>query len=153
MTIREKLIHALGGGALAIAIALAANFEGVRHEAYLDPVGIPTICDGHTQGVKLGMRATQAQCDARLQEGMREALAVVDRDVAVEITEPERVAMADFVFNVGAGNFEHSTPLRLVNAGHRDAACNEYQRWVLAGGRRLEGLVKRRDAEAWLCRM
>lgn len=33
MTIREKLIHVFGGGAVAIAIALAANFEGVRHEA------------------------------------------------------------------------------------------------------------------------
>jgi lysozyme len=42
-------------GALALGTSLVAGFEGLRTRAYLDPVGIPTICYGHTNGVMLGM--------------------------------------------------------------------------------------------------
>lgn len=51
-------------GAVTLAIVLVAGFEGIRRTSYRDPVGIPTICYGHTQGVKLGQTKTQAKCDS-----------------------------------------------------------------------------------------
>ncbi|HHP7177414.1 TPA: glycoside hydrolase family protein, partial [Pseudomonas aeruginosa] len=54
-------------GAVAIASALVAAHEGRSLVAYVDPVGIPTICEGITAGVRLGDRATPQQCDALLE--------------------------------------------------------------------------------------
>nr|WP_278652500.1 lysozyme [Pandoraea pnomenusa] len=112
-----------------------------------------TICYGHTRGVYPGMQATQAQCDAWLEEDIKVALEAVDRNVKVKISETMRAALGDFVFNLGEGALRRSTLLALVNAGRLFEACNEYRRWVLAGGRKLDGLVKRRAVEEWLCRM
>jgi lysozyme len=151
--IKQKLAAVLGSGALAILMVLVPHFEGVRYVAYQDAVGVWTICYGHTRGVTQGMRATQAQCDAWLEEDIKIALAAVDRNVKAKISETMRAALADFVFNLGEGALRRSTLLALVNSGRLYEACNEYRRWVLAGGRKLDGLVKRRSVEEWLCRM
>lgn len=153
MDIKQKLLAVIGSGALAILIVLVPHFEGVRYLAYQDSVGVWTICSGHTRGVHPGMRATQAQCDAWLEADIKIALAAVDRNVKVKISETMRAALADFVFNLGEGALRRSTLLALVNSGRLFEACNEYRRWVLAGGRKLDGLVKRRTVEEWLCRM
>ncbi|VVD76046.1 muraminidase [Pandoraea eparura] len=153
MDIKQKLLAVLGSGAIAALMVLVPHFEGVRYVAYQDSVGVWTICYGHTRGVRAGMTATQAQCDAWLVEDIEIALDAVDRNVRVPISETERAALGDFAFNLGEPNLRKSTLLRLVNLGRQDDACNEYRRWVLAGGRKLDGLVRRRDVEEWLCRM
>lgn len=153
MDIKQKLLAVLGSGAVAALMVLVPHFEGVRYAAYQDAAGVWTVCYGHTRGVRPGMTATRAQCDAWLEDDIRIALDAVDRNVRVRISTAERVALGDFAFNLGETNLRNSTLLRLVNAGRHDDACNEYRRWVLAGGRKLSGLVKRRDVEEWLCRM
>ncbi|AHB06736.1 hypothetical protein U875_16365 [Pandoraea pnomenusa 3kgm] len=153
MDIKQKLGAVLGSGALAILMVLVPHFEGLRYPAYQDSAGVWTICYGHTRGVQPGMQATQAQCDAWLEEDIKIALEAVDRNVKVTISETMRAALGDFAFNLGETALRRSTLLRLVNAGRLFEACNEYRRWVLAGGRKLDGLVKRRAVEEWLCRM
>lgn len=141
--------------ALAISVAglgFIAKHEGTRQEAYLDSVGVPTICTGSTRNVFLGQKATLAECEQRLQEDSTYAGRAVARHVQVKLTQAQYDALVSFVFNVGGGAFSRSTLLRKINAGECHAAAQEFHRWVFAGGVRLRGLVTRRAAEAALWR-
>lgn len=136
---------------LAISAAgLAAILldEGNRNEAYLDPVGIPTLCAGHTAGVKLGDRATDEVCAELLRQDAHIAEDAVRRLVKVPITQAQFDALVSFVFNVGVDAFAKSTLLRKINAGDCAGAVSEFPRWVYAKGKKLPGLVKRRNGEA-----
>jgi len=139
----------------AVATVLAAsfitNFEGTRTEAYLDPVGIPTICTGHTEGVVMGQVYSLNECAAMLKSDVETAMASVLALARVPLNEHELAAYTSFVYNVGHGNFARSTLLKKLNAGDREGACNELPRWNKAKGRVLAGLVKRRAAERALC--
>lgn len=149
MTLRRT---ALGlTGALALAVPIATFYEGNSLSAYLDPVGIPTICYGSTSGVRLGQTRTQAECDALLATELGEAIAAVDRLSRQPQPDTRRAALGSFVYNVGPGAFQRSSLLRKLNAGDVAGACAELSRWVYAGGKRLAGLVKRRAAERELC--
>lgn len=136
---------------LAAALALVAQFEGLRNQAYLDPVGIPTICYGYTPGVKLGQVKTTEECKGLLAEQVLVANDAVNRCVAVPLSAGERSAYASFVYNLGGRAFCDSTLVRRLNAGDRRGACAELSRWVNAKGRQLPGLVRRRAAERGLC--
>jgi lysozyme len=138
---------------MVIATPFVADFEGLRQHAYHDAVGVPTICYGSTQGVYIGQHKTKAECDALLQQALGHFLAVIDRHVTVAMPETRRAALASFAYNVGEGAFRRSTLLRKLNAGDTVGACNELRRWVYAGGKKLRGLVRRREEERKLCLM
>ena len=147
MSLKTRVI----GGAMAIALPLVGYYEGRNLAAYLDPVGIPTICYGSTAGVTLGQTRTAAECDALLAAELGEAIAAVDRLSRTPQPDTRRAALGSFAYNVGAGAFERSTLLRKLNNGDVAGACAELSRWVYAKGRQLGGLVKRRAAERELC--
>ena len=151
MNLRNKIAIGALTGVLGMTGALVSWFEGRSMMAYLDPVGIPTICEGITQGVKLGDQATPAQCDQLLQRELRIALTAVDRQVRVPMPDTRRAALGSFVYNVGERQFSSSTLLRLLNSGDVRGACAQLSRWVYAGGKQLAGLVNRRAAERELC--
>ena len=151
MSLRNKIAIGALTGVLGMTGAVVSWFEGRSLVAYLDPVGIPTICEGVTLGVKLGDRATPAQCDQLLQRELRVALTAVDRQVRVPLPDTRRAALGSFVYNVGERQFSSSTLLRLLNAGDARGACAQLSRWVYAGGKQLAGLVNRRAAERELC--
>ncbi|MBX3504396.1 MAG: lysozyme [Parvibaculum sp.] len=150
--LKGRLAQAAGGGAVAIAMAVVIWFEGVEPEPYIDPVGIPTVCVGHTGSVDMGRLYSGEECEALLQGDLGAAFAAVDRGVTVPLRDETRAALASFVFNVGAGAFQRSTLLRRLNAGEGAPACDELLKWTYAGGRQLPGLVNRRKAEHELCR-
>ena len=137
---------------MALAAALITAFEGGFHHAYLDPPGIPTICYGSTKGVKLYTTATDQQCAALLGKDVRDAEKAVNDLVKVRISDKTKAALVSFVFNVGRGNFAKSTLLKKLNSGDIKGACNELPRWVYSGGKKLNGLVKRRNEELQLCK-
>jgi len=137
----------------AACVALVGGFEGLRSYAYRDPVGIPTICFGETRGVRMGDRATVAECKAMLgtrlvefETGMRQCLVTPDR-----LPEPSYAAILSFTYNVGVGAFCSSTLRRKADAGDLRGACDQLLRWDRAAGIRLPGLTKRREAERALC--
>ncbi len=148
--LKSRLATRAAAGALTAAVALVGWYEGRSLVAYIDPVGIPTICEGFTHGVKMGDVATPAQCDALTRQEVARALAVVDAS-APGLPDGPRVALASFVYNVGPGAYNGSTLLRKLRAGDVIGACKELPRWVYAGGRKLAGLVKRRNAEMQIC--
>lgn len=151
--LKKRLIAliAAGAGTVTIATVAVSDFEGRKNHAYLDVAGVPTVCDGFTRGVKLGDYKTNAECDALLQSELRDSFKTVERHVKVPLTEPTKAALASFVYNVGPGAFRSSTLLKKLNSGDRIGACNELKRWVYAGGKKWNGLIKRRDVENWLC--
>ena len=48
MNWKEKLMAAIGGAAVALAVPLVQKYEGTVLRSYRDPVGIVTACTGHT---------------------------------------------------------------------------------------------------------
>lgn len=147
----QRVIKYAAAGSLAMATALVSHFEGRSLLAYLDPVGIPTICYGSTAGVKLGQTKTPEECSALLAGELGQACASVDKLARVALPPARRAALCSFVYNVGPTAFASSTLLRKLNAGDSRGACAELSRWTYAGGRQLPGLVKRRSAERELC--
>jgi len=137
--------------ATIFATGLVTHFEGTRTSAYRDPVGIPTICTGRTEGVVMGQVRSLADCEDMLREDVDTAMASVLALTRVPLNEHELAAYTSFVYNVGHGAFARSTLLKKLNAGDREGACNELPRWNKAKGRVLPGLVKRRAAERELC--
>lgn len=128
--------------------------EGLMLKAYPDPAsgGDPwTIGYGSTTGVKKGMVITEAQADERLRVDVERFERAVNK-LAPETTQGQFDALVSFSFNVGEGNLDKSTLLKLHNAGDYAGAANEFAKWNLAAGKRMPGLVTRRAGEAKLYR-
>ena len=128
-------------------LQLTELFEGVRLAAYQDSVGRWTIGYGHTFNVCKGDVCTQNQAEVWLIGDYRWAEKAVNRLVTRPITQGEFDALTDFTFNLGEGSLEHSTLLRLVDAGDFAAAALEFPKWAHAGGVEVAGLLRRRLAE------
>lgn len=127
--------------------ALTQQFEGCRLNAYQDSVGVWTIGFGHTAGVLPGMSCTQEQAEVWLKTDIQWAEHAVNQYVTAALTQSEFDALVDFVFNLGVGNFVHSTLLRLLNSEDYEGAADEFPKWNRAGGKILPGLTARRLAE------
>lgn len=66
----------------------------------------------------------------------------------VPLTDGLFGGLVSFTFNLGTGALQRSTLRRKVNWEENAQVPREFMRWVRAGGRRLQGLIKRRAAEA-----
>lgn len=125
--------------------------EGVRNTAYLDVANIPTICVGHTKGVKLGDIASDEVCQELLRKDVHAAEAAVKASVKVPITQGQFDALVSLSFNIGADALRNSTLIRKLNASDCAAAAAEFSRWnkakVRGVLRPVEGLTKRRANE------
>lgn len=123
-------------------------FEGYRAEAYRDSAGVWTIGYGHTHGVRPGQRITRAQAESLLRGDVLEAERYVN-SLGLKLTQGKFDALTDFAYNVGTEALAGSTLLAKIRAGApTEAVQAEFRRWVYAGGKRLAGLVKRREWEA-----
>jgi len=147
---------------LAVTASLVGGFEGYRNIAYLDPVGIPTICFGATRNldgsrVRLGQQYNYEECENLLYADLFYHRNIVLRSVKVPLSESQKIALTSFVYNVGEGAFQSSTLLRKINAGTPvgQACKEELPRWdkgTIAGRKIvLGGLVKRRASEVEIC--
>ena len=138
-------------------VALIKAHEGLRLQAYQDPVGVWTIGYGHTTAagppkVERGMKITDAGADAILRQDLAKFEGYVSSAVKVPLNQNEFDALVSFTFNLGPGNLRSSTLLKKLNAGDRAGAADEFLKWTKAGGKTLPGLVKRREAERALFR-
>ncbi|ATQ75098.1 lysozyme [Massilia violaceinigra] len=138
-------------GWCAIAVTIVGGFEGLRQAAYLDPVGIPTICFGETKGVRMGQRATLDQCNAMLAASLQLANHAVDDCIRAPLPDYRRAALVSFAYNVGQTSLCGSTLARKLNAGDTLGGCDELLRWTYAKGIKLPGLVTRRQKERNYC--
>ena len=131
-------------------IALIKKFEGLELTAYQDSVGIWTIGWGHTKDVFEGMEISKEEAEAFLEIELEEFESYVEDLVDVELEQCQFDALVCWVFNLGPTNLGESTLLKLLNAGDYHTTPAQIKRWNKAGGKTLQGLIRRREAEALL---
>ena len=133
-------------------IALIKEFEGCKLTAYQDSVGVWTIGYGWTQPVdgkpiRAGMTIKQETAERLLKTGLVSYESDVSRLVKVGLTQGQFDALVSFTSNLGARSLSTSTLLRKLNAGDYAGAADEFLRWNKAGGKVMNGLTRRREAE------
>ena len=133
-------------------IALIKQFEGCKLTAYQDSVGVWTIGYGWTKPVdgkpiRAGMTIKQETAERLLKTGLVSYESDVSRLVKVGLTQGQFDALVSFTYNLGARTLSTSTLLRKLNAGDYAGAAEELIRWNKAGGKVLNGLTRRREAE------
>lgn len=154
----------IAGYALTLTVALVGAFEGIRYNTYLDPLGIPTVCEGHTgPDVKLGQKYSKQQCTEFTKQDIQTAWATIERcyPAASALPGPTQAAWTSFVLNVGPGgkgvkdgfcrlkSGGEPTLLRKLKAGDYIGACNELPKWD--NPKHLPGIAKRRAVELQYC--
>lgn len=161
-----------GGPVPEAAVDLIARFEGFGDalavkqgrvkstgHPYRCPAGKPTIGYGATFYPETGKAVTmddppvtEGQARLMLRRHVVKFAEHVDRLVKVPLNAGERGALVSFVFNFGPGALAQSTLLKKLNAGDKAGAADEFQRWNRSGSSILEGLTRRRAAEAAMFR-
>lgn len=144
------------GGLTAVGIAavgIITNFEGLRTHAYRDSIGVPTICIGETQNVRMGDTKSAEECRAMLvrrldvfEAGVRKCLKSPDT-----VPDGAYVASISLAYNVGVPAFCGSSIRRKLDAGDVRGACDAFLNWNKAGGHVIAGLTTRRKAERQIC--
>lgn len=132
----------------AAARAAIFSFEGCRKQAYSDCAGVATIGVGHTRGVKLGQSCTEQQAQVWFSEDLEDSESAVDHLVKVPLSQGQFDALVSFTYNLGQDRLKNSTLLQYLNEGRPFAAAAQFKLWCHAGGKVVEGLVRRR---AWEC--
>lgn len=131
-------------------LELIKAHEGLRLEAYRDPVGIWTIGYGHTSDSYLsvypGQRITEAKATDLLRHDIKDAERWVKRKIKVPLTQNQFDALVSHTFNTGGSN-------KLVELINSQAPKEEIENWMLttyttAKGQFLAGLARRRKEEA-----
>ncbi|WP_455475326.1 lysozyme [Bartonella sp. B17] len=136
-------------------LRLIKQWEGLRLKSYQDAIDVWTIGYGHTSTageplVHKGMSITEREAETILCQDLKQFENTVEQAVAVPLTDEQFSALVSFCYNVGRTAFCNSTLLKKLNKGDYETVPAELQRWSKAGGKRLQGLVNRRAAEAGL---
>jgi lysozyme len=131
-------------------ISLIKKFEGCELEAYRCSADVLTIGYGHTQGVNEGDSCTQDEAEELLVKDLEEFEFYVNDIVEQELNQNQFDALVAWTFNLGPTNLRSSTLLKRLNEGDFEDAPRQIRRWNKAAGEVLDGLVRRREAEALL---
>jgi len=129
-------------------IELIKHFEGCELEAYKCAAGVWTIGYGHIKGVTSDSVITQEQAEQMLVEELNEYEGYINNMVTMPLSQNQFDALVSWVYNLGGGNLKASTLLKVVNSGEFNGVPEQIMRWNKAGGKVLEGLTRRRQAEA-----
>lgn len=134
MMVTDLLIHKL------------MEMEGLRLDAYVDAAGVWTIGYGHTKNVRQGDKISEYWAKELLMQDVAEVEKQV-KALGVAKTQGQFDALVSFAFNLGIGNLKRSTLLKCIREGRSMREIKrQFMRWVVAGGKRLKGLERRR---AW----
>ena len=154
---------------ISIAESIAKPFENCKLDAYWDVAGYPTNGWGNLLSrvtkkqimAKYGFspaeadlwlhakwpRISQDKADSDLHRNMMKAYNGVLKYVGVQIGVNQLAALTDFAYNLGVGNLQISTLLKMINRGELVEAADEFPKWNKAGGIVYRGLTRRRLAE------
>lgn len=138
-------------------VKLIERFEGFRSEIYECPAGEPTIGYGHVvnerEKVQFAKGLSQEAAEALLVADLNDTYVPgIKRKVQVPLTQWQFDAIASLFYNVGETKLKGSTILRLLNNKDYDQASLQFPLWRKAGGKVLNGLVKRRFVEMFIFR-
>lgn len=134
-------------------INLIKSFEGCKLEAYKCSGGKWTIGWGTTGSIdgieiKQGMKITQTKADEVFIDKLKVYENTVNNYVTYKnLNQNMYDALVSFTYNCGTNAFKKSTLLELLNKGEILKAADQFDLWINAGGKPLEGLKRRRKAE------
>tara|TARA_R100000278_G_scaffold118130_1_gene98534 strand:- start:1127 stop:1591 length:465 start_codon:yes stop_codon:yes gene_type:complete len=138
-------------------INIIKHFEGCPTDeddncvAYQDAVGVWTIGFGHIKDVQEGDKWSKEKADFMLWRELEDEYESYINDyVHVPLVQCQFDALCSWVYNLGPANLKKSTLLKVLNNGEYDKVGEQIKRWNKAGGKVLQGLVRRREAEALL---
>ncbi|MDE0001112.1 MAG: glycoside hydrolase family protein [Rhodospirillaceae bacterium] len=145
---------------VVLAADVIAHFEGLRTEPYRDGPGV-SVCYGHQLSNSPSARLdhweskTEQECRELLMSDVMRAYEAVHDSLDQSLTHHQSAALTSFVFNEGTGAWHRSTLRARVRAGDFSHVPAEFRRLVYSYGRRVEVLVRRREAEIelWLGRL
>ena len=135
----------------ASALVGIAGWEGYRGNAYQDIVGIWTIGFGTTESVKQGQTIDPVKALQRKLDDVQTFEGAIKQCVKVPLHQYEYDAYLSLAYNIGPTAFCNSTLVRKLNREDYAGACSEILRWNRAGGKVVQGLVNRREAEYKQC--
>jgi|TARA_R110002020_G_scaffold202084_1_gene405057 lysozyme len=128
---------------------LIKSFEGCELEAYKCPAGVWTIGYGHTENVEEGDKWSKEKAEYMLWRELEEKYeGYINELVTVPLNQCQFDALCSWVYNLGPSNLKRSSLLRVLNESKYDEVPTQMKRWNKAGGKVLEGLIRRRKAEA-----
>lgn len=131
---------------------LIKRFEGFSPNIYICPAGYPTVGYGHVllahEQDQFAAGITPAQATQLLRKDAAIAERAVLRLISLPLTDGQFDALVSFTFNLGAGALQRSTLRRKVNRGEHEDVPAELMKWVWAAGKRMPGLVRRRQIDA-----
>jgi lysozyme len=133
-------------------VDLICSFEGKRLTAYDDGVGVWTIGFGTTvypNGIKVkkGDTCTEERAKTYMAHDLKKFEATVNKAVTVQLNQNQFDALVSLAYNIGTGAFSKSTLVKKLNANDIRGAADQFDVWVNAGGKRMQGLVNRRAKE------
>jgi lysozyme len=136
-------------------IDLIKQWEGCKLKAYKDVAGIWTVGYGLTSRagfIEVGPDTvlTQAEADYYLEKVVDDFASKIKPMITAPINENEFAAFVSLAYNIGVGAFKRSSALKRFNAGEKDRVTEAIRMWKKAGGKTVQGLVNRREAEAAL---
>lgn len=131
-------------------LSLIKEFEGFSTTAYACPAGYMTIGYGHLIREGENFSSTEISRDdgeILLRDDVGQAERSVLRLINVPLSDGQFDALVSFTFNLGSGALQRSTLRRKLNRDDYGGAAEELPRWVYSGGKKLAGLIRRRNAE------
>lgn len=131
-------------------LALIKKFEGCELKSYRCSAEVLTIGYGHTKGVEEGQEITQEEAEEMLSSELEEYEGYINDLVECELEQCQFDALVAWVYNLGPSNLKSSTLMKRLNSNDLKDVPNQLKRWNKAGGKILQGLVRRRKAEALL---
>ncbi len=135
-------------------LELIKSFESFFPIIYICPAGYPTIGYGHVvlenEREKFAKGINRSQALNLLEADIASASKSVLRLINVPLTDGQFDALVSFTFNLGGGALQRSTLRRKVNRQEHEDVPAEFLKWVWAGGKKLDGLAKRRNFERLL---
>ncbi len=131
-------------------IALIKKFEGCKLQSYKCAAGVWTIGYGHTKFVEEHQEITQEEADSILLTDLKVYEDAIKKAVTVPLHQHQFDSLVSWTFNLGGANLNASTMLKVLNKGEYEEVPAQIKRWNKAGGKVLQGLIRRREAEALL---
>jgi lysozyme len=132
-------------------IKLIKKYEGFFPKKYICPAGYLTIGYGHVIKDNENLNdVSEEEAEFLLKKDIEIAEISVLRNINVSLTDNQFNALVSFTFNLGGGALQRSTLRQKINRQEHYAVPDEFMKWIWCNGRRLTGLIKRRQAEAIL---
>ncbi len=129
-------------------IKLIKYFEGFKAQPYVCSGGYLTIGYGHKLLPSDPYKnITIEKANQILQKDLLRIERSVIKYIDVEINDDQFAALVSFTFNLGPAALQRSTLRQKINYGYFNEASKEFLKWVYAGGKKINGLVRRRKIE------